>query len=656
MEPRQVDNYILSGVLGSGGMATVYRARDERLHRTAAVKVLHDHIASRHENRERFEREARAVAKLSHPNILQIYGFSSPAAATQYIATELIDGYTLRDVVERRWVGCPEIGVLLMIPVARALVHAHERGIIHRDLKPENIMITRSGVPKLMDFGLARITEGDKLTQTGAILGSPAHMSPEIIEGKAVDHRADIFGFGTVLYFVVTGHLPYDGKNPAVILNAILGGRFTPPARHDARVADDLTSILARCLARDPDERYQSAASLLTEMETMVEKLGLPEADIALGAWAQDRRAFDEQTRSTIQTQLREQASSSVTAGRVAQAMKHCDRLLAIDPADAFSLDLLARLRRRGRQRELMIWFGVLVSVAALLALAWIAQSRERTLRRHQTSESAAAIASQTAAETSLAHGRATALSIARHAPQLAMAVVSDWTRAVEPASVLAYHAANLAAVVAGEARVASEPEADGDETTALGRVSPEAARLPARAPRPSISSTEIPLEPPVEVEIVPTPIELTQVDFRIFPPAARVRVDGTSYGQGAQLNSTGLRLAAGEHELIANLEGLPDAQIRHRFVVTAGRPMTVPLRVPWPDARLYVSSNAPARVFVRGRAIGETNDMISWPISGLESSDIVNLSVVRSDEADQPFEERVRVTAGSETRLVAPF
>lgn len=656
MEPRQVDNYVLTGILGSGGMATVYRAQDQRLKRVAAVKVLHDHIASRPENRERFEREARAVAALAHPNIIQIYGFSSPAAATQYIATELIDGYTLRDVVDRGWVAPPEVAVMIMVPIARALVHAHRRGIIHRDMKPENIMIDRQGVPKLMDFGLARITEGDRITHTGAILGSPAHMSPEIIEGGTVDHRADIFGFGTVLYHAMTGHLPFDGKNPAVILNAILACKYPPPERHDARISEEMSNIVARCLARDPDARYQSSELLLADLEAILEQIGMSDVETWLGAWAADQAGFRRATSERVQAYLRNRATELVNENRIAAAMACCDRLLAFEPADQFSLELLSRLRRRGRRREILIWAAVIAVVGMLLGLAVVVDRRERAQNLEDTRalalEFGTSIADQAPTTLTAMQGVRTGQTTHAEAESIARAIAAT----IEPARASALRTTVTAIAVAQMSALASAPEPETALPPALSETRPP-RRPPAIAQGDQTTSDEgsspaavVTIEPPQEA-IVYTPVQ-----FRIYPPAARVRVDGVPYGQADQLNATGLMMAPGPHELLANLEGLAAAQVRHRFVVTAGRPMTVPLRVPWPAARIYVASSAPGEVFVDGRPMGSTNGVIAVPIEGYESSARLEIRVVRSDQADRPFDEVVTVSAGSETRLVAPF
>src|SRR5512147_2235178 len=176
-------------------MAAVYLGRDTALDREVAVKVLHPHLASRAESRARFSREARAVARLSHPNIVEIYDYSGDEARDSYLVTEFIHGRTLRAFAEEVGFGLPEVGVLLARALADALVHAHSAGVIHRDLKPENVMVAEGPRPavKLADFGIARILASEeRLTMTGALVGSPHHMAPEILEGRETDARSDL--------------------------------------------------------------------------------------------------------------------------------------------------------------------------------------------------------------------------------------------------------------------------------------------------------------------------------------------------------------------------------------------------------------------------------------------------------------------------------
>jgi hypothetical protein len=653
MDSRQVDNYVIQGVLGSGGMATVYRALDTRLRRDVALKVLHEHISSREENRIRFEREAQAVAKLHHPNILQVYGFSSPQAETQYIAAELIDGPTLRDLIESRLPRVPETGLLLIRPIAEALAHAHSSGVIHRDLKPENIMVTRAGVPKLMDFGLARILDGQKLTHTGAILGSPAHMSPELIEGQTVDHRADIFAFGTILYFVVTGHLPFDGRNPAVILNAILTGKYTPPDRLNDRVSPEISAIIRRCLSRDPVQRYESVDLLVRDIDEVLKRSGYASASLSDFFLRPD--AFEAEAATRLTDSLRQRAQEHVKLGQIAAAMRVCDRVLAFVPDDAFTLDLLARMRRRTRRREGLLALIVVSAVGLLLTTAAFYERQRQYQARAQAVEVAGALGRDTALRTRrisedwLRAEQLREQGLRDAVGEAVFRLERSWQKAFERAS------STAAAGFIGAETVAHAAELAESVPVIEVPVGPLRPSLPS-PPRVTIVSTGEPTVPSVSSVPEPPAAALTHVSFRIFPPGAQVRINGTPNGQAVGLNRAGVDLPPGDHELVANLEGLPDAQVRHSFRVLEGRPTTVTLRVPLPAARVVVSSEAPASVFVEDEYVGDTNQPISWPFSGYSTSASIRLRVVRSDRAGAAFEQSIELTPGSRVTVTAPF
>ena len=213
-------------------MAIVYRGRDTALDREVAVKLLHPHLAQAAESRARFSREARAVARLAHPSIVEIYDYAGDGAPEAYLVTEFIRGQTLRTFAQEIGFANPEAGLLIGRALADALAHAHSAGVIHRDLKPENVMVQEGDRPavKLTDFGIARILASDeRMTMTGALVGSPNHMAPEIVEGKEADERSDLFSLGTILYWLATGQLPFAASNPTATLRRAITGEFDDP-------------------------------------------------------------------------------------------------------------------------------------------------------------------------------------------------------------------------------------------------------------------------------------------------------------------------------------------------------------------------------------------------------------------------------------------
>jgi Tol biopolymer transport system component/serine/threonine protein kinase len=264
--------YRLVEFLGKGGMGQVYAAEDEKLGRLVALKVLPPEAASE-ERRRRFEREAKAVAALNHPNIVHLYSIEEEEGVF-FITMELVTGATLGETI-------PEGGLPLKkffqiaIPIADALATAHERGVVHRDLKPGNVMIGEDGRVKVLDFGLAKLdTDGAPLgeistTQEGHVLGTVSHMSPEQAEGRSVDHRTDIFSLGVILYEMCTGRLPFTGGSPTAVLSSILKDTPTAVTEINPRLPRDLGRVVKRCLAKDPERRYQTAVDVRTELEEL---------------------------------------------------------------------------------------------------------------------------------------------------------------------------------------------------------------------------------------------------------------------------------------------------------------------------------------------------------------------------------------------------
>ena len=248
--------------VGEGAMATVYRGTHKELGREEAIKILHPHLLKDKNIRVRFEREAKAIALLRCDNIPRIFDFSGAKADHGYIITEYIDGPTLRTFLEVVDEIPSELAAMVGMQLCNALVCAHAKGIVHRDIKPENIMIARSGRVKLMDFGVARMLDLTGVTMTGALVGSPAFMSPEQALDGEIDGRSDLFSMGTLLYLIVTGEFPFRGGNPSVVLKGIIDGEYESPTGHIPDLHPLLPGVIERCLSTDPDERYSDANEL----------------------------------------------------------------------------------------------------------------------------------------------------------------------------------------------------------------------------------------------------------------------------------------------------------------------------------------------------------------------------------------------------------
>ncbi|HET8946625.1 MAG TPA: protein kinase [Candidatus Polarisedimenticolia bacterium] len=275
--------YEIKAPLGAGGMGEVYRARDTRLDRDVAIKVMRGGRAVTPEAKARFEREARAVSALNHPNISALYDIGrqeTPAGPVDYLVMELIEGENLADRLLRGPLPVEDL-LRAAVPIADALDRAHRKGIVHRDLKPANIMLSKGG-PKLLDFGLARpaaaigSSGGDlsasptmtrALTQEGAIIGTFQYMAPEQLEGKEADARSDLFAFGATLYEMATGRKAFEGTSQASLIAAIMNAKPQPMRSHQPLAPASLERVVATCLARDPDDRWQSAGDLKRELQ-----------------------------------------------------------------------------------------------------------------------------------------------------------------------------------------------------------------------------------------------------------------------------------------------------------------------------------------------------------------------------------------------------
>src|SRR5499427_2828991 len=283
----KLGRYQIRSKIGEGGMGEVYLAEDTQLHRKVALKVLPADLASNRNRMRRFEQEAHAAAALNHPNIATIHEIGE-SAGVNFIAMEYVEGVTLREKIHREHTELRKLMRYLQ-QVAEGLAKAHAAGIVHRDLKPDNVMITRDGYAKILDFGLAKLTEQamppgveaeaptavmrQPLSTPGMIMGTVGYLSPEQAQGRKVDHRSDIFSFGCLLYEAATGQRAFASESTIDTLHKIV--HAPAPLVKDAKpeAPADLTRIVRRCLAKDPDERYQSIKEAAIELRELRREL-----------------------------------------------------------------------------------------------------------------------------------------------------------------------------------------------------------------------------------------------------------------------------------------------------------------------------------------------------------------------------------------------
>lgn len=365
LEPgTEIGRYKILSKLGQGGMGEVYLAEDTRLRRNVALKILPADLAADRVRMERFVQEAKAASALNHPNIITIYEIDQTESG-HFIAIEYIDGQTLR---ERAASSSTTVGDVLDIAIqaTSALAEAHEAGIVHRDIKPDNIMIRRDGIVKVLDFGLAKLSEQTQSsvfvdseaptsinikTEPGVVMGTAVYMSPEQARGVPVDARTDIFSFGIVLYEIIAGRLPFKGSDRVEVLMSILGDDQPPPlARYAPEAPDELQRIVAKALAKPREDRYQSTNDLLNDLRNLQKRLEIdaeiqrtspPEAVPSARRTAEMSAALKTDTPATVTTKIPAAAPHSVALRPERKLQKRTVVITAALAALAVALGLI---------------------------------------------------------------------------------------------------------------------------------------------------------------------------------------------------------------------------------------------------------------------------------------------------------------------------
>ena len=399
----ELAKYEILEEIGHGGMATVYRAHDRRLERDVAVKVIHPHLRDSPEVVSRFNAEAKAVAKLRHRNIVEVYDVSAPEDADLYLVVELVRGTPLRKLLEKRRALPPEIAGALAIELLGALAHANAAGVVHRDIKPENVLIEHALPPeeladhgrpsvgsrvmvKLTDFGIAKLLDAHGVTSTGQVLGSPAHMAPEQIEGGDVDGRADVFGLGVLLYECMVGHLPFDGQNPAQVLRRVLDGTYPEAAGERPVVGKAWSALLDRALAHSQEDRFPDAGVMKDAIVTELARLGFAGAEGELEAWLDNTEAYEEAHTKRMIDRLCGLADEARKKGNVLAAAADYNRALAHAPNDPQLLRIVAGMNRAEARARLLKRGSVALALAAGVGLSAFGLRHAFPLQAHPAS------------------------------------------------------------------------------------------------------------------------------------------------------------------------------------------------------------------------------------------------------------------------------
>jgi serine/threonine-protein kinase len=585
MVGQTLAHYRLLEQVGQGGMAAVYRALDLTLDREVAVKLLHRHLASEPESRLRFAREAKAVARLHHENILEIYAYSDEGSTESYLVTEFIAGPTLRGFLQQHRVRFPEVAAMIGCELARALFAAHHMGIIHRDVKPENIMVRRDGTVVLCDFGIARILDKDTVTTTGQLLGSPAYMAPEHIRGEPQDGRSDLFSLGVVLYELLTGELPYRGRNPHETITKIAAGEFVPIVELAPLCSRELAAIVERTLSTDPAARHPDAAALEHDLQACLAAAGLSDPRTELRTYFRDPAAWEAAFLPRCVTRLIDCGQQLRRQGRVAAALQAWGRAQILAPDDAALQALIVGVARRQRVRKL------LTAACGVVLLTGGVGAGVRVL-----------------------HGRWQH----RPLPRPGVRGVATSRELPLPAVALTVPASGATGVptVAPVALPASGP------LVPVGPAEEAATHVPGGRPR------HHPLRP-----LVAEPLRVVRLEP--WPKAVTVSHNGKPLGAyGADVRS--VQLQPGENEFLFE----NPACYSERVALPAGSaPEEIRVRLRWKPALLLVRVHGPrldeagpaappVDVVVDGRQVGRAGQVMALPMASDEGSQTVKVQV----------------------------
>jgi serine/threonine-protein kinase len=636
---NSLSRYALEEELGQGGMSTVYRGEDTALGRTVAVKVLHEHLAKKAENRERFRREARAIASLSHPNILDVYDFSSEDDERSFIVMEYIPGHNLREFVDAYGAPPPEVAALICIEIAKALEHAHDHGIIHRDLKPENVMISDEGEIKLMDFGIAHVIDAETMTKTGSLLGSPAHMAPELIDSGRVDERADIFSLGTVLYLLTTGELPFCGSNAPQVLRAVMECRYDEPEFVNPKVGHRIGQIVERALQKDPNERYQTVPGVRRDLLAAVHEVGIEDTDEELATYFDDpsshTAAFDER----IIPALTQCGRRAIEKKRVPEAMGFFNRVLAYDPDNAEVQEALAKLNRDQRLLRIGRVAAIVVLIGAAAAGGWWLMPRP---------DPAAVSVSEAASnvDDGLVDARQSAL---------VSAAVAEANRVVTASRAASDHdarAVTAAAHVAELARSVAEQHRPRQLSVVSSEPIPDRRVLEVR--NEPVSAT--PSEDESNQEEQKQAAEKVTYKFLVKPQSARLYINGEEHGlMTASVN--GIELEVGKRYRVKAKAGACEPLTKTILARKDAPNKPIPMFLQYRDGGVSVTSNRAAVIYVNdsqdpthkiGRSGGKATIDVDFGKASLDKSrKKVKIRVARADNFDISRTHTVEVTPG---------
>jgi len=345
---RTIKGYEIKQLIATGGMAAIYRASHINTGQTVAIKILHGHLAQDKDFITRFEREARAAADLKHENIIDIIGYGE-AEGVYYIAMEYVEGKSIKELINTVRFIPQDIALAIVYEICRGIEHAHQKGVVHRDIKPANILIDNKGMVKITDFGLAQAQDLTSITVTGAIVGTPAYMSPEQAAGKRIDTRSDLFSLGVVVYEMITGTKPFRGESYSSVIHAILTIPAPRPIEANPIISAEISAIIEKMLQKDVEKRYQNVTQISDAIYAYFKAQNIEVPNKQIGTFTNEPERM---TMSVIQ-QAKEmhlkRALYYTTLGKanIDDAISEFVKVQYLDPENAQAKNHLVELRRK---------------------------------------------------------------------------------------------------------------------------------------------------------------------------------------------------------------------------------------------------------------------------------------------------------------------
>ncbi len=335
-DPERIDRYEIRGILGQGAMGAVYRAWDPKLHRDVALKVVAQNLSRDQKGRQRFHREARAIAALKHPNIVEIYDYSGVESEHLYLVMEKLDGDDLFNIMNGKGMMPEAAAAAVGHELCLALQVAHDAGIIHRDLKPENVFMNAAGRVVLTDFGVVKAIREDSAVDGWSaetdVIGTPGFMAPELMMNRALGPRTDIFALGALLYNIATGELPYEGESPVEMFRNVVAGKLRDARQFNPSLSREFIELMAGCLQAKPKKRFRSVEVVREKLKQVLEQNGVSDLRDDLRDYMRDPKAYAQLARRRMVGYLMSRLKVAVKDKDAALATKMRERLLEVDP------------------------------------------------------------------------------------------------------------------------------------------------------------------------------------------------------------------------------------------------------------------------------------------------------------------------------------